>query len=123
MVDHISFRQRLDAALRTLDVKQVQNFLIAEDQWSTDTPENPEFAMWLMIAGSSTLKDLHGRAREWLVAHGHQEEADAILGKGQKQHASSGKKPAGYSQAFPKKKGSKLSSSSGNKKWNKPYKA
>jgi hypothetical protein len=119
MTDHASFRQRLDAALRTLDVKQVQKFLIAEDQWSVDTPENPEFAMWLMIAGSSTLKDLHGQARAWLVAHGHQEEADAILGKGQKQPASPGKRSFGPSQSSRKWKGSKQFSPGGGKKYKK----
>ncbi len=120
MTEHVSFRQRLDAVLRTLDVKQVQDFLIAEKQWSVDTPENPEFAMWLMVAGSPTLKDLHGRAREWLVAHGHQEEADAILGRGQKQRPSSGKKASGRSYTVSKQKGSKQfppDSSKKQKRW------
>ena len=116
MVDHASFRQRLDAVLRTLDVEQVQDFLIAENQWSVDVPENPEFAMWLMIAGSATLKDLHGQARAWLVTHGHQEEANAILGKGQKQHASSAKKSSGHSRASTWEKGHRSSSAAGSKK-------
>ena len=33
MTDYANFRQRLDAVLRTLDVKQVSKFLIAENQW------------------------------------------------------------------------------------------
>jgi len=33
MTEYASFRQRLDSVLRTLDVKQVQGFLIAEHQW------------------------------------------------------------------------------------------
>lgn len=74
-----SFRQHLDAVLRTLDVDQVRNFLIAEDQWSTEAPADPELAMWIMVAGSAVLHDLHGRARDWLLAHGHEAEAEALL--------------------------------------------
>src|ERR1700694_856381 len=79
MTDYANFRQRLDAILRTLDVKQVSKFLIAENQWDEGAPADPEFAMWMMIAGSSTLRDLHGQARQWLVSHGHEEEASAVL--------------------------------------------
>jgi hypothetical protein len=80
----MSFRQRLDAVLRTREARQVQEFLIAERQWSEDVPTDPELAMWLMIAGSSSLQDLREQARAWLVSHGHQEEAEAILGKRKK---------------------------------------
>ncbi len=86
MAEYTNFRQRLDAILRTLDVKQVREFLIALDQWSAEAPSDPEFAMWMMIAGSPTLRDLHERAREWLVTHGHEDDAEAILGKGKKQN-------------------------------------
>jgi hypothetical protein len=79
MADYASFRQRLDAALRTRDVQQVKAFLIAENQWSSDVPSDPEFAMWLMIAGTPTLKELHTEARHWLVTHGHEEAAEAVL--------------------------------------------
>lgn len=79
MTDYASFRQRLDAALRTRDVQQVKDFLIAENQWSSDVPGDPEFAMWLMIAGTPTLKELHTEARHWLVTHGHEEAAEAVL--------------------------------------------
>ncbi|MGH2507706.1 MAG: hypothetical protein ACRDHZ_09950 [Ktedonobacteraceae bacterium] len=79
MAEPTNFRQRLDVALRTCDVEQVRMFLIAEDQWSDDVPADPEFAMWMMIAGTPTLKDLHSAARSWLVEHGHIEEADALL--------------------------------------------
>ncbi len=48
MTDYANFRQQLDAVLRTLDVKQVQDFLIAEGQWSPGQPANAEFAMWMM---------------------------------------------------------------------------
>jgi hypothetical protein len=79
MTDYASFRQRLDAVLRTLDVKQVSKFLIAENQWDEGAPADAEFAMWMMIAGSQTLRDLHEQARQWLVSHGHEEEASAVL--------------------------------------------
>lgn len=82
MADYASFRQQLDAMLRTLDVKQVQEFLIAEKQWSAGAPTDPEFAMWTMIAGSQALRDLHERARKWLVSHGHESDAEAVLRRG-----------------------------------------
>ena len=47
MADYASFRQQLDAVLRTRDVKQVQDFLIAEGQWSEGQPADAEFAMWM----------------------------------------------------------------------------
>jgi hypothetical protein len=92
MADYASFRQRLDAVLRTLDVKQVQGFLIAEGQWSPGTPADPEFAMWMMIAGSPTLRDLHEQARKWLVSHGHQADAEAVLGRDKNVTGKQGKK-------------------------------
>jgi len=79
MVDYASFRQRLDAVLRTRDVKQVSEFLIAEKQWSPGQSADPEFAMWMMIAGSPTLRDLHEQACAWLMTHGHEEDANAFL--------------------------------------------
>ncbi len=48
MTEYANFRQRLDAVLRTLDVKQVREFLIAEKQWSPGQPVDPEFAMWMV---------------------------------------------------------------------------
>ena len=91
MADYSSFRQRLDAVLRTRDVNRIREFLIAEGQWQAGQPADPEFAMWMMIAGSPTLQDLHERAREWLVSHGHEEDAKTFLTRGEKQ----GGKPAG----------------------------
>ena len=82
MPEYTNFRQRLDTVLRTLDTKQVQDFLIAENQWSEGTPADPDFAMWMMIVGSPTLSDLHQQARQWLISHGHETEANAVLGKG-----------------------------------------
>ena len=85
MPDHTTFRQRLDAVLRTCDVHQVSNFLIAENQWSVGQPADPEFAMWIMIAGNPTLRDLHEQAREWLITHGHQEDAQIFLARDKQQ--------------------------------------
>ena len=82
MTQYANFRQRLDAVLRTLDVQQVQKFLIDEKQWNAAAlPADPEFSMYMMIAGSATLRDLHERARVWLVGHGHADDAQAVLGK------------------------------------------
>lgn len=82
MTEYPDFRQRLDTVLRTRDVKQVQVFLIDTGQWQPGQPADPEFAMWMMIAGSQNLHDLHEQARQWLVAHGHEAEANMVLGKG-----------------------------------------
>lgn len=84
MTEYTSFRQRLDNVLRTLDVKQVQDFLIAEGQWQRGQPADPEFAMWMMIAGSPSLRDLQEQARQWLVNHGHADDAEAVLGVGKR---------------------------------------
>ncbi len=54
MINYADFRQRLDTVLRTLDVKQVQDFLIAEGQWSPGQPADPEFAMWMGTTQSDT---------------------------------------------------------------------
>lgn len=92
MTGYSDFRQRLDTVLRTMDVKQVSSFLIAEKQWQPGTPADPEFAMWMMIAGSQTLRDLHEQARRWLVAHGHESEANAVLSRGNSAAGSKAKK-------------------------------
>jgi hypothetical protein len=81
MPDYASFRQRLDEVLRTLDVKQVSDFLIAEKQWQPGQPADPTYAMWMMIVGSPTMRDLHEQAHQWLIAHGHEDEANAVLGR------------------------------------------
>ena len=96
MTEYTTFRQRLDAVLRTLDVKQVQEFLQAEKQWGTEAPADPEFAMYMMIAGSSTLSDLHDRAQRWLITHGHEEEARAVQGR-QKRAGGTAKKRSPHS--------------------------
>lgn len=90
LTDYASFRQRLDAVLRTRDVRQVRAFLIEEEQWSLDQPTDPEYAMWLMIAGTPTLKELHAEARQWLIQHGHLEAADAVSGSDQDRQGNRG---------------------------------
>jgi hypothetical protein len=92
MTGYASFRQRLDAVLRTRDVQQVREFLIAEKQWSEELPADPEFAMWMMIAGSPALRDLHEQARLWLVSHGHEADAGAVLGRSKGAGGKPGKK-------------------------------
>ena|SRR5579864_2324571 len=84
MTDYVGFRQRLEAVLRTRDVRQVSDFLIAEKQWHPGTamPADLDFAMWMMIAGNPNLGDLHEQARQWLVSHGHEEEAHMVAGRG-----------------------------------------
>src|SRR5229473_7491938 len=91
MGDYSSFRQRLDAVLRKQDVNRVREFLIAEGQWQAGQPADPEFAMWMMIAGSPTLQDLHERARQWLMTHGHEEDAKTFLKGDKKPVAKQGK--------------------------------
>ena len=103
MTEQGSFRQRLDAVLRTLDVKQVQEFLIAQKQWDEGQPADAEFAMWMMIAGAPSLQDLHERAYQWLMTHGHEADAEAFLARDKKLGTKdssnlpkfSGKKPSG----------------------------
>src|SRR5438132_11629310 len=103
MTEYASFRQRLDAVLRTLNVKRVQDFLIAENQWDADTPADPQFAMWMMIAGSPTLSDLHGRAREWLMSHGHEAEAKALVEQERKGRGKQGRGGTGSHSSKNKK--------------------
>lgn len=91
--NYASFRQRLDAALRTRDVGKVRALLIEEEQWTQDQPADPEYAMWLMIAGTLTLNDLHSEARQWLMQHGHTEAVDALFSR--QQARSQGSRGAG----------------------------
>ncbi len=104
MTEYANFRQRLDAVLRTLDVKQVSEFLIVEKQWQAGQPADVEFAMWMMIAGSPTLRDLHEQARQWLVGHGHEDEANAVL---RREKGSAGKQGSKSQPQQGKKQGSK----------------
>ncbi len=112
MMDHSSFRQRLDAVLRTLDVKQVQEFLIAEKQWDEGQPSDPEFAMWMMVAGTPSLNNLHDRAYDWLTTHGHEADAAAFLAREKKLGAKGGVNRGGGSSSsgLPKFSGKKTNS-------------
>jgi len=46
----------------------------------------------MMIAGSQTLRDLHEQARRWLVSHGHEVDAEAVLRRGKGAGGKQGKK-------------------------------
>lgn len=75
-----AFRRRLDNVLRQRDPAALRAFLIAEGQWSAETTTDPEAAMWMMIASSPALASDHAEARQWLITHGHEAEAQAIFG-------------------------------------------
>ena len=88
------FRKQLDSVLRMKNPEAVRQFLIAQGQWSEEDQPDMERAMWMMIAGSPTLRELHSEARDWLVSHGYQSEAEMIGGKekpASKQHDTSRK--------------------------------
>lgn len=74
------FRRRLDSVLRQRDPAALRVFLIAEGQWGEETTTDPEAAMWMMIATSPALASDHADARQWLMTHGHEAEAQAIFG-------------------------------------------
>lgn len=88
--DYADFRRRLDDVLRQRDPDALRLFLIAEQQWTTETATDPASAMWMMIATSPALANMRDEARHWLMTHGHEAEAQAIFG-GQR---SPGKPPA-----------------------------
>lgn len=75
------FRKQLDTILRTKNPEAVRQFLIAQGQWSKEDQPDMERAMWMMIAGSPALRELHSEAQNWLVSHGFQTEADVIGGQ------------------------------------------
>ena len=85
------FRRRLDDVLRQRDPAALRAFLIAEGQWTPETATDPAAAMWMMIATSPALAQLRDEARRWLLAHGHEAEAQAIFGA---KRPPSGKPPA-----------------------------
>lgn len=76
-----NFRQRLDAVLWRRNPAQLRAFLVDEGQWQPEAHTDEEAAMWMMIAASPVLADLHAEAGRWLMAHGHEHEAQAILGR------------------------------------------
>lgn len=74
------FRRQLDDILRQHNPAALRRFLIAQGQWSEDTRTDAEAAMWMMIAASPALAAQRGEAERWLMTHGHEIEARAILG-------------------------------------------
>jgi hypothetical protein len=80
-MDTREFRRHLDEVLSRREPEALRTFLIGEGQWQEgNTPADLEGAMWMMIAASPALRALHGEAERWLLAHGHEAEARAILG-------------------------------------------
>lgn len=79
--DYKAFRQRLDALLRQKNPAALRDFLVAEGQWQPDATNDAEAAMWMMIAASPALADLHDEAQRWLLGNGHEAEANAIFGR------------------------------------------
>jgi len=79
------FRRQLDTLLHTKDPQAVRQFLISQGQWSEDAQIDVERAMWMMIAGSPALQELHSEAHTWLISHGY--EADASVLKVQEKPA------------------------------------
>lgn len=75
-----AFRHRLDDVLRQRNPAALRAFLIAEGQWTEETATDPEAAMWMMIATSPALASQRDEARQWLMTHGHEAEAQAIFG-------------------------------------------
>jgi len=94
-----SFRQRLDTLLRRKDPAALSAFLIAEGQWQPGDTSRAEFAMWMMIAASPALTDLHEEARQWLVSHGYEAEAQAITGRGGPRERDGGQQTKSRQQA------------------------
>ena len=89
------FRQQLDTILRTKNPEAVRQFLIAQGQWSEEDQPDMERAMWMMIAGSPMLRELHSEAQAWLVSHGYQSEADVIRGQEKPPSKQRGTSPRG----------------------------
>lgn len=75
------FRDKLDAVLRQRDPAALRAFLVAEGQWDAGASTDPERALWLMVATSKALGDLHGEAFQWLTDHGYTAEVHALLGR------------------------------------------
>ena len=102
-----NFRARLDAVLRTRNVEEVKAFLIQEGQWDQQGPADPEFAMWMMIGTSPALRELQPHAHQWLVEHGHEAEANALIKKaGSQRGAKSGQSQPQKRSSHPKAGGS-----------------
>ena len=72
------FRSQLDSVLRSKNPEAVRQFLIEQGQWDESSAGDVEHAMWMMIAGSPTLQNLHSEAQNWLRQHGYQAEAEML---------------------------------------------
>jgi hypothetical protein len=72
------FRSQLDSVLRSKNPEAVRQFLIEQGQWDESSAGDVEHAMWMMIAGSPTLQNLHAEAQNWLRQHGYQAEAEML---------------------------------------------
>lgn len=103
------FRRQLDDVLRQRNSAALRDFLISAGQWDEDnTPADIDRAMWMMIAGSAALTDLHDEARRWLVDHGFMQEAQAILGRAsgrgasQRPRGGAGSRPTSGQRAGPR---------------------
>jgi hypothetical protein len=100
------FRRKLDEVLRRRDPAALRAFLIAQGQWTQDTSTDPKRAMWMMIAASPALRELHEEAGRWLIDHGYAEEAHALGLKGARQppgqHAPPASRPARGSDFRPR---------------------
>lgn len=79
--NYVDFRRDLDAVLRRRDPEALREFLIERGQWEPETTQDAEGYMWMMIAGSSALTNLHAQADAWLAAHGRAEEAEEIAAR------------------------------------------
>ena len=79
--NYVDFRRELDAVLRRRDPQALRAFLIERGQWEPETTQDPESYMWMMIAGSPALADLHAQADRWLTAHGRAEEAEELASR------------------------------------------
>ena len=89
------FRRKLDEVLRHRNPALLREFLIAQGQWTADTSTDPERAMWMMIATSPALRELHEEAGRWLTDHGYAEEARLLGHKGTRQPPGQHAPPAG----------------------------
>jgi hypothetical protein len=89
--DYSAFRTRLDAILREKNSGRLRDFLVAQGQWPENVTTNVEAALWMMIATSPALADLHDEAERWLRTHGHETEVKAIFGERKTTRAKPGK--------------------------------
>lgn len=78
-MSYSEFRSQLDSVLRKKDPEAVRRFLIERGQWDEGSANDVEHAMWMMIAGSPALQNLHAEAQNWLMQHGYQAEAEMLL--------------------------------------------